>query len=176
MWGAVLNKAVGFAQSSRKSKWAQSKRPGGRGLTGHIVSQKCPTDCLRLCANTRGFLFYVCGGCMCAFPSNVCLAFADWEIHSSVSPFSVSPQSYKFFHPLFKNLSPISRLFVWLFHGRSDFMTVSIRRRGRIEVLSSLHSSNCTMWWPWKSNGYSHRAAKMKPNSRWLGECSHISC
>lgn len=49
-WGTGLNKAVGFAQSSRKSKWAQSKRPGGRGLTGQIVSQKCPIDCLCLCA------------------------------------------------------------------------------------------------------------------------------
>lgn len=53
--GAALNKAVGFAQSSRKSKWAQSKRPGGRRLTGEISSPKCPTGCLRPCANPHRF-------------------------------------------------------------------------------------------------------------------------
>lgn len=37
--GIGLNKAVGFAQSSRKTKWAQSKRPGVRGIPGQILSQ-----------------------------------------------------------------------------------------------------------------------------------------
>lgn len=48
-----LNKAVGFSQSSRKSKWAQSQRPGGGELTGRIVSRWRPTDSLRLFANMR---------------------------------------------------------------------------------------------------------------------------
>lgn len=124
-----------------------------KGLTGQIVSQKYALDWSCACANMP----MAAHDSFCA-NSNGSVSHAEC---------CVSPKSYNFVHSLFKNL--ISRVFVWLFHGRSDFMTVSIRRRGWTGVLSFWHRRDCTMWWPWKSNGCACCAARLKFNSRWRG-------
>lgn len=167
--GIGLNKAVGFAQSSRKTKWAQSKRPGARGLTGQILSQKCPTDCLCCCENMCRFLF-----CLCGFMwVYVCF-------HMRKSVFSIQCFTPEL-HILPSLVQKLKR--DWFPDYLSGCFMVEViswqypyAGAGGLGFLSSWHSSNCTMWWPWKSNGHSHRAAKMKPNSRWLWECSHIPC